>query len=44
MEGARQFFDQLDYWIFRLLLLANLLITAYRVLDNEVHIGRFLWR
>jgi hypothetical protein len=43
MKGAKQLFDQIDYWLFRLLLLALLLIAVYRVLDNEVHIGRLLW-
>jgi hypothetical protein len=34
---------QIDYWVFRLLLLALLLIAVYRVLDSEAHIGRLLW-
>lgn len=42
MKRTKQFFDQIEYWIFRLFLLALLLIAAYQVL--EVHIGRFLRR
>jgi hypothetical protein len=43
MKRAGRFFDQIDYWVFRLLLLALLLIAVYRVLDSEAHIGRLLW-
>jgi hypothetical protein len=43
MKRIKQFFDQIDYWVFRLFLLALLLIALYRVLDNEVHISRLLW-
>jgi hypothetical protein len=43
MKRARRFFDQIDYWVFRLLLLALLLIAVCRVLDSEAQIGRLLW-
>ena len=35
-------FDQLEYCIIRLLLLALLLIAAYHLLDAQIHISR-LW-
>jgi hypothetical protein len=42
MKRAKRFFNQIDYLIIRLFLIALLLIAIYRVLDSEIHISRFL--
>ena len=38
----KELFNQIEYYVIRLLLLALLLIAAYRILAGEIHISRFL--
>jgi hypothetical protein len=37
-------FDRLEYYVIRALILVLLLITAYRILDSEIHIGHMISR
>ena len=38
----KEIFNQIEYYVIKLLLLALLLIVTYRILDGEIHISRFL--
>jgi hypothetical protein len=40
--GMKRIFDQLEYCVVRLLLLALLLIAVYHLLDGQIHISH-LW-
>ena len=38
----KEIFNQIEFYVIRLLLLALLLIVTYRILDGEIHISRFI--
>lgn len=35
-------FDRVEYYVIRGLIVVLLLISAYRILDSEIHIGRII--
>lgn len=37
-------FDRVEYYVIRVLIVVLLLISAYRILDNEINIGRIMRR
>jgi len=39
---SKEVFDQIEYCVIRLLLLAFLIIVAYRLLDSEIHVSQLL--
>ncbi len=39
---SKDVFDQIEYCVIRLLLLALLIIVAYRLIDNEIHMSQLL--
>lgn len=41
-KDPKDFFDRAEYYVIRGLILVLLLITAYRMLDSEIHIGRMI--
>jgi hypothetical protein len=43
-KHTTDFFDRLEYYVIRGLIVVLLLITVYRILDSEIHIGRVISR
>jgi hypothetical protein len=43
-KHPKDFFDRAEYYVIRGLILVLLLITAYKMLDSEIHIGRMISR
>jgi len=41
-QKLKEFFDECEYCVFRILLFALLLISAYRILDREIKVSQLL--